>query len=108
MDQDAQKMMMELQKTQQSLQTVAQQAEETQNELNGVEKALEELKESEGQVYKSVGELLVERDRDDLEDELEESKEDLGIRLKGLNRKEEKLRKKIQENQEKFSQNFQG
>lgn len=101
--------MMEMQEVQQNLQQVVQQSQETENELNGVRKALDELEgNDEGQVYRAVGDLMVARDRDSLEEELSEKKEDLEVRLKSLEKKEDKLREKLQETQSKITQGMQG
>lgn len=106
---DAQQAMMEMQEVQQNLQQVVQQSQETENELNGVRKALDELEgNDEGQVYRAVGDLMVARDRDSLEEELSEKKEDLQVRLKSLEKKEDKLREKLQETQSKITQGMQG
>ena len=102
-EQDAQKIMMEMQQNQQQMQQVMQQKEETESEIQESKRALEELEENDdGEVYRQVGNILVSRDRDKLKDELEEKVEDLGVRMKSLEKKETRLQDKLEETQKKF------
>jgi len=103
--QDAQEAIMQLQESQQKLQQIQVQKEETKADVKGIEKALRELEnENEGDVYKSVGNLLINKDRDKLEEELNEKKEDLDVRLESLEKRENTVQKKMQEAQQKFTQ----
>jgi|AntDeeMetagen134_2_1112570.scaffolds.fasta_scaffold32307_1 prefoldin beta subunit len=102
-EQEAQKMMMEMQQNQQRMQQVMQQKEETESEIQESKRALDELEQSdEGDVYRQVGNILVARDRDKLEEELEEKIDDLEARLKTLEKKEGQIRDKLEESQKKI------
>jgi len=63
-----------------------------------VEAVLEEIRKvPEGaRLYKMVGSVLVEKNRDEVVKELEERKEDIEIRLKALNSQEEAPKKDIE------------
>lgn len=108
-DEDAQKMLMEMQKKQQQLQQIVVQKEETEADLQESKRALEELEGGKGdEVYESVGSIMVEKDRDDLKDELEEKIEDLEVRKQSLEKKQERLEDQVEETRQKFSQGLSG
>ena len=73
-------------------------------ELAETEKALAELENHGGKVYKSLGSVLIEADREASIKELKDRKEELGIKLESLERniatveqRLEKLRKELSE-----------
>jgi len=73
--------------------------------MQGIAKSLEELEdESDQEVYKSVGEILVKKDRDELVEDLEDEHEKLETRKESLSKKEERLQQKMQETQQKFGE----
>jgi len=104
-EQDAQQAIMEMQESQQKLQQIQIQKEETKADIKGLEKALTELeKEEDGEVYQNVGNLLIAKERDKLEEELSEKKEDLNVRVESLQKRQDTLEEKLQEIQQKFTQ----
>ena len=66
-------------------------------EMTESDRALEVLKEvpSDAKVYRSVGAVLVERERDKVIKELEERKEFLDMRAKVIQKQEDKTREKL-------------
>lgn len=74
------------------------------------EKALEELKKAKDkeEVFKIVGPVLVKSTKSELIKELGEKKETAELRLKSLEKQEEMLRKKLEENQKKLEGLFKG
>lgn len=101
-------MAMQIQQLRQKLQQVTMQKETAQTEKQEVERALEELEEDDdGDVYRSVGTILISKDHDELRDELEEEKDDLEVRLKSLERQEDKIKEKVQDAQSNFANEMQ-
>ena len=68
---EAQQAMMELQQIQGQMQQIQVQKEETESELQGIKKSLKELdKEDSGDVYKNVGNIMIKKDKETLQEEL--------------------------------------
>lgn len=86
-----------LQNLQQTLQQLLAQKQQIEMEKMESEKALETLKEVEAdsKVYKSVGAVLVERQKDDVVKELEERVDFLDMRMKVIVKQEDKTKEKL-------------
>ncbi len=99
-----QNMVAQLQQLQQQLQAVITQRAQVEALLRDTEDALKELNSvsDDTPIYKSVGGVLVKEDREKVIKELTEKKETYEIRLKTLQRQEEKLRERIAETQKKL------
>jgi prefoldin beta subunit len=82
----------ELQMLQQRLTLFNSQRQQFQIQLAEVENALGELAKAKAPVYKMVGELLVEKQIDDLKKELADKKEELDLRVKTLEKQEGKIK----------------
>ena len=82
----------ELQMLQQRLTLFNSQRQQFQIQLAEVENALGELGKAKAPVYKMVGELLVEKQIDDLKKELADKKEELDLRVKTLEKQESKIK----------------
>ncbi|RLF75877.1 prefoldin subunit beta [Thermococci archaeon] len=92
-----QQMLGQLESYQQQLQLVIQQKQKVQVDLNDAKKALEELEKA-GEntlMYKTVGTLIVRTDRAKALEELKEKIETLEIRLKALERQEQKINEAV-------------
>ncbi|USG99773.1 prefoldin subunit beta [Thermococcus argininiproducens] len=89
----------QLESYQQQIQLVIQQKQRIQVELNDARKALEEIEKSEDEspIYKTVGTLIVRSTKSKALGELNEKIETLEVRLKALERQEQKLNEKIKE-----------
>jgi prefoldin beta subunit len=86
-----------LQQLQNTMQQLLAQRQRIEMEVAESDKALEVLKEvpDDAKVYKSVGAVLVEKERDKVVKELEERKEFLDMRAKVLQKQEEKTKEKL-------------
>ena len=82
----------ELQMLQQRLTMFNAQRQQFQIQLAEVENALGELTKAKAPVYKMVGELLVEKQVDDLKKELAEKKDELDLRVKTLEKQEGRIK----------------
>ncbi|MDR3205989.1 MAG: prefoldin subunit beta [Candidatus Methanoplasma sp.] len=89
------------QQTQQQLQAVTTQRVQMESQRRESERTSEELAKATGDVYRSVGSLLIKvEDREQLKAEIEESLETLGIRIRGLEKQEKSLRERYESLQE--------
>jgi len=86
-----------LQQLQNTMQQLLLQKQRIEMEMMESDKALEVLEEVQGdsKVYKSVGAVLVEKDRDTVVKELKERKEFLDMRAKVLKKQEDKTKEKM-------------
>jgi prefoldin beta subunit len=100
---EAQQTLLQIQTFQQQLQNTLIQKETLNLQKLEIEKALEELEKiDEKNVFKVVGPILVESDKKDVEKDLKEKLETINLRLKTLDKHEEKIKEKIKEKQEKL------
>ncbi len=88
-----------LQQLQNTMQQLLTQKQRIEMELSESSKALETLEETdqESTVYKSVGAVLVERPKDVIVKELEERKEFLEMRMKVIQKQEDKTKERLLE-----------
>ncbi len=86
-----------LQQLQNTMQQLLAQRQRIEMEVAESDKALEVLKEVpvDAKVFKSVGAVLVEKERDKVVKELEERKEFLDMRAKVLQKQEDKTKEKL-------------
>lgn len=91
--------LLRLQQLQNTLQSLAAQRQRLELELSETERALKSLEDvpPERKIYKSVGALLVEKEKEAVVKELIERKELLEVRVKVLGRQEDKTRKRVLE-----------
>ena len=107
---EAQQLLIQMQAFQQQYQTLGMQREALSMQKIESEKALEELKKTKDkeEVFKIVGPVLVKSTRQDLIKELGEKKEMADMRLKSLEKQEERIREKLEEIQKKLEGMFKG
>lgn len=92
MSRSAQEKLGELQLLQQRLTLFSAQKQQFQVQLAEVENALNELGKTKSTAYKMVGEILLERPADELKKELDDKKVELDIRVKTLEKQENKTK----------------
>ena len=93
-----QNMVAQLQQLQQQLQTVVTQ----KTQLDLLVKETEEAIKDDASLFKAVGNVLVKAEKDKVLKELQEKKETYEIRIKTLERQEEKLKERVTELQKKL------
>jgi len=88
-----------LQQLQQALQIIVSQKQQVEFELTDTSRALDELQKltDEAVVFKSIGAVLLKKDKPSLVKELTERKELLTVRMSVLGKQEEKTREKLRE-----------
>lgn len=94
----------QLQQFQQQAQSLARQKQQLKINLKEVERALEELGNinEETTLYKSVGGIMLKTDLADAKEEQEDRRETLNLRIKQVERQEERINKKLEELQAKI------
>lgn len=92
----------EFQTMQNQLQMILLQKQQVKLQLDEVNNALSELKKTDGAIFRAVGTLLFESDKEGAEKALNEQVETLNMRTEVLGRQEDKLKKKLAELREKL------
>ena len=96
MVQDIREMVSDFEKQRQMLMSVSVQKQQLQSSIQGIELSLKELENTkEEKVYKAAGTILVSRDKNEVKKELEEMKENNGLRLKTMEKQEKNLVDKL-------------
>lgn len=105
-----QNQIMQLRQLQQQAQSIAIQKNQVDMMLKDAEAALEELGKAgaEETVYREVGEILIKSKKEDVQKDLSEKKETYSLRIKTLERQEERIMKRAQELQTQIQQALTG
>ena len=90
----------QIQLIEQNLQNILGQKQNFQAQLLEVENALEELNKSKDKIYKIVGSIMVLSEKNDVEKYLNSKKEIMELRIKNLEKQEDKLKEKVNEFQQ--------
>ncbi|MBS3815314.1 MAG: prefoldin subunit beta [Hadesarchaea archaeon] len=100
----------QFQQTQQRAQALANQKRQLEVNLKETEQALEELKklDEDSTIYKSVGGIMAETDSADAKDELEDKKETLNLRVKTVERQQERINDKLEKMRAKIQDALRG
>lgn len=96
--------LIELQRLQQQLQMYSIQRQQTEIQLSELDKTFEVLKKSGKKLYRFVGTVMVEKQKDELEKELMDEKETLELRKNAFAKQEDKLRQRFEELRKKFAE----
>ena len=99
MEKDVQNKIGQLQMLEQSMQSFLMQKQQFQAQLIEIESALEELKNSK-MVYKIVGNIMIDANKEELEKELKENKEKTELRIKTIEKQEKQMKDKASSMQE--------
>lgn len=87
----------QLQMIEQNLQNFMMQRQNFQMQLLEVENALKEIDNTEDKPFKIVGNLMIQTEKEDLKKDLASKKEILDLRIKNLEKQENRLREKAEE-----------
>ena len=96
MTEDTESKIKELQLIEQNAQQYLMQKQQFQTQLIEIESALKELKKSDTS-YKIVGNIMVKTNNDELNKDLSKKKEMFDLRIKTLEKQEEKLKSKAKD-----------
>ena len=95
MNKETEKKIQQLQLLEQNLQNIIMQKQSFQMQLMENENALSELDKTKKDVYKIVGTIMINANKEDLKKELKEQKEILDVRIRSLEKQEKIFRKKL-------------
>jgi len=102
-EEEAKELIGQLQSLQQQMQTVVFQKESLKLQDMEIHKAMEELdKTKDTTAYKITGQIMVSKPIEELKKELSETSEDVHVKLKSLEKSEEKINNKLKELQTKL------
>ena len=93
MSKDAEEKIGQLQMMEQNIHNILLQKQQFQSQLIEVESALKELGKTE-KAYKIVGNIMISASKEDLEKDLNSKKEMAELRIKALEKQENKMREK--------------
>jgi len=75
-------------------------------ELSETQSALREIEKSGDEVFKIIGQLMIKTDKENIEKELSNKKEILGLRMKTLEKQEKSLTEKLEKLREEIMKNI--
>jgi len=95
-----------LQLLEQGMQNFLIQKQNLQSQLMEADNALEELKSSKGETYKISGPIMISVQKDKLEKDLKEKKEVVELRIKNLEKQEQKIKEEAKAIQEEVMESM--
>lgn len=102
---DAANLVGQFQGCQQQLQSVMIQKESLKLQEMEIERALEELNSTNQKTaYKITGQIMISKPVEELKKDLDETKENIGLRIKSLEKTEERVNNKLKELQTKLKE----
>jgi prefoldin beta subunit len=105
LSEETKNMIVQFQNYQQQLQSLMIQKESLNLQNMEIEKALEELgKTKQTSAYKIMGQIMVSKTVEELKKELTDMKETIELRVKSLEKNEERVSSKLKELQEKLKE----
>jgi len=97
MDKQTESKIQELQMLEQNLQNLLLQKQNFQGKLIENENALKEIKDPKGESYKIIGTIMVLKNNEELKKEIDSEKEILELRIKSIEKQENKIREKMED-----------
>jgi len=88
----------------QQLQALQIQKQTLSTQQKEIDNALEEIGKNPEEIYKTVGPILVKTAKTEIIKDLNETKEDIQLKIKTIESQEKKLSAKMEENQKKFKE----
>jgi prefoldin beta subunit len=101
---DLGKELVEYENMEKQLEVLLIQKHQLQIQSNEIKHALEELKKSKGEVYRSIGSILLHTTKEGAEADLKEREELVEVKLNAIGKQEEKLRTTVMETQKKLQE----
>ncbi|MFH0736977.1 MAG: prefoldin subunit beta [Candidatus Micrarchaeota archaeon] len=105
---DLNRELIEYENMEKQLEVLLIQKHQLQIQLNEIRHALEELKKAKGDVYRSVGAVLLHTSKDAAETDLKERNELVDVKLNAISKQEEKLRTTVMDAQKKLQEKMRG
>ena len=95
MRKDTEEKINKLQLLEQKVQSLLMQKQTFQSQLLEIENALTELSKSKGESYKIIGNVMLSMKKEEIEKDLKNKKELVDIRIKNLDKQEEKIKEEV-------------
>lgn len=102
MKEELENLLGQLQMQNQQLQTLILQKQALMVQEKEIDNALEEIEKSGDDVYRTVGPILVKTQKNAITKELQETKEEVALKLKAIQTQEKRLKERMKEGQDKF------
>ena len=107
-DEDLNRELIEYENMEKQLEVLLIQKHQLQIQSNEIKHALEELKKSQGDVYRSIGSIMIHTTRDAAESDLKERDELIEVKLNAITKQEEKLRTTVMDTQKRLQERMKG
>ncbi len=104
MKEDLNREIIEYENLEKQLEVLLIQKHQLQIQINEINHALEQLKKSSGEVYRSVGSIILHTTKEEAQTDLKERLELLEVKVNTLSKQEEKLRKTVLDVQNKIKE----
>lgn len=105
---DLNKELVEYENMEKQLEMLLIQKHQLQIQLNEVKHALDELKKAKGDVFHSVGSVLMKTTKESAEADLKERNELVEVKVSAISKQEEKLRVVVMDAQKKLQEKMRG
>jgi len=103
-DEDMNKDLLEYENLEKQLEILLIQKHQLHLQLNEIRHALEELKKAKGDVYRSIGSIVMHTTKESAESDLKEKVEIVEVKLNAIGKQEEKLRTTVLESQKRLQE----
>ena len=107
-DPELEKALMDYENLEKQLQVLVLQKHQLQLQLNEINLADDELKRAKGEVYRSIGAIMVKSSVEDAQKDLKERRDLIEIRINSAGKQEEKLRASLMDYQKKLQEKMKG
>lgn len=101
---DLSKALAEYENMEKQLEVMLLQKNQLRLQLTETKNAQEELKHATGEIYRSIGSLILKTTKDDAEKDLKDRKELMELKLNAIQKEEEKLRTTLKDLQESLQE----
>lgn len=102
------KELIEYENMEKQLEVLLIQKHQLQIQLNEIKHALEELRKAKGEVYRSIGSIMLHTSKEEAEADLKERNELIEVKLNAISKQEEKLRSTVMDTQKKLQEKMKG
>lgn len=107
-DPELEKSLIEYENLEKQLQVLVLQKHQLQLQLNEINLAEDELKKARGDVYRSIGAIMVKSTVEEAQKDLKERKDLIEIRINSAGKQEDKLRANLMDFQKKLQEKMKG
>ena len=107
-EQDLSKDLIEYENLEKQLEVLLIQKHQLQIQLNEINHALEQLGKASGDVYRTVGSIILHTTKEEAQKDLEERKELIDVKVAAIAKQEEKLRATVMETQKSLQERMKG